>query len=784
MQGHTPLILLVGMHRSGTSLLGSLLPHLGVAMPGDLIAGDVHNPEGYFERRDVVDLQEQLLIDFDRFWAGSRGPEPLPRGWLRHPSTQRCARALTEILMRERARQRGPWAIKDPRSSVLLPLWRELCAQLEIPLQVVLAVRSPEAVVASVMARDERLAGMTWWRAQQLWWRFNAAVVAAERPPGESAPILVHYEAWFADPEAQALALAAALGLPRPSTAQLSAALQSIRPEHRHQQPLPATAPPLDPRLWRLHSWLLGQRRLLRPRRLTPGPLHPRRSWRQEMAHRCDWIWLIGTPLLPPGGLFSYRRRFLQGEGAGPLVSLRWLARQRPGLTRRHRDPLAWYRRCGWRSGVSPHPLIEPARLWERLGCRREVVGLYRRHANRADLTTHACFDPVHYGQQCRQANRLAQPTPLEHYLQEGWLAGLSPHPAVDPGWMRQQHGLPGEPLTALLLNGADVTDPGLTHPRGHLYGAALAHPQCTSRLPRGLVDLLQLWHARRLWPAERWLDAQALQDPLPSFDLFGREPSALFAAGLGDTVARQGMLPSLPAGLQTAAGLPWLAEQILGRLPAGASAAHGADPVPVRVFDSAADSEPWRVPPGAADWLLNLAWPACQDLSGWIQALRRIKVVLDPDCDRAALLRLFGVAAWHCPPVPLSLPGGSQEDLVRHAQLHLGLPDPRWFRPPLELAVLGSSGAQQERLWGVIAQSERGAGLLLVPRLSRIVLTGREDALALQAWLAVLASHCSQLLLLEPLAYGACTPPHGAVVLGPENEHRLLAHWQGIGGP
>ena len=61
-----PLILVVGMHRSGTSLLGSILEALGVAMPGPLIPGDHHNPGGYFERSDITSLQEELLIDLQR----------------------------------------------------------------------------------------------------------------------------------------------------------------------------------------------------------------------------------------------------------------------------------------------------------------------------------------------------------------------------------------------------------------------------------------------------------------------------------------------------------------------------------------------------------------------------------------------------------------------------------------------------------------------------------------------------------------------------------------------
>ena len=78
-----PLILVVGMHRSGTSLLGSLLPSCGIAMPGPLLAGDVHNLEGYFERSDITALQEQLLIDHERWWPSPRGMEALPGNWLK-----------------------------------------------------------------------------------------------------------------------------------------------------------------------------------------------------------------------------------------------------------------------------------------------------------------------------------------------------------------------------------------------------------------------------------------------------------------------------------------------------------------------------------------------------------------------------------------------------------------------------------------------------------------------------------------------------------------------------
>ncbi len=777
MHRPAPLLLLVGMHRSGTSLLGSVLPQLGVGMPGDLIAGDAHNPEGYFERHDVTQLQEQLLIELDRFWAGPRGAQPLPEAWRSHPATLNCEQGLRSLLKEEALRQQGPWAIKDPRSSVFLPLWRQLCKELNIPLRLVLAVRDPEAVVASVMARDERLAGMTWWRAQQLWWRFNSAVLTSLPLTDEAETLVLHYEAWFTNPEVQARLLAVDLGLPEPKADQLNAIKAAIKPEHRHHQPLPDVAPPLDPRLKQLHHWLDQRTTVRLPRKLFKGPLKPRRPLRQQLAHCLDWPWLIGSPLLEKGGLWSYRKSFLQAFGSGPLVSPVWITRQRPSLLREHRDPLAWYQRVGWRVGVNPHPLLESARIWAHLGLRKEAVSLYRREAIYDDIQVHPRFDSVHYRQQCRQADCIPQPTPLEHYLVEGWQQGLAPHPAVDPLWMKRRHGLPGEPLVALILDGGDPTDPGLTHPCGNLYGAALGEPCCSARLPVALVDLLQLWHRRGLWPAERWLEPKAMQRLLPNFNLFGKEKASLFAFRLQS----QQPLPESPPIPRTMAcghDLSWRAQCLLSGLgddialeASSANTLHGVE--------GADDLLRWERTSSHGDWLINLYWPSTKRLACWIQGLRGMEAVLDPDPQRVAFLQLFGVRALHQPFPDLELAGESHQDLLRLAQLKLGLPDPRWFEPAIELAVIGSSGPTQERRWGEVGLQLEAAGLLLLPRLPQIDIASLDQLKALQAWLNQLAQSCKRILWLELIQQGACQLPPQAVVLAPEVELDLLLEWE-----
>ncbi|QVV67062.1 glycosyltransferase [Synechococcus sp. LA31] len=239
----SPLLLIVGMHRSGTSLLGSLLPACDIAMPGPLIPGDTHNPEGYFERADVTALQEQLLIDLERWWPAPRGMQPLPEGWLESPLGQTALADLIDLLLPEAEHQPGPWAIKDPRSSLLLPLWKAACQQLGIPLTLLLAVRDPAEVMVSLVRRDQAATGMDGWRAQQLWWHHNAQVL---RDGGDLPLQVVSYSHWF-EPRS-ALAQLQQLA-PSISTEQRHQALQAIKPQHRRsrRQPLPARlAPPVQ----------------------------------------------------------------------------------------------------------------------------------------------------------------------------------------------------------------------------------------------------------------------------------------------------------------------------------------------------------------------------------------------------------------------------------------------------------------------------------------------------------------------------------------------------------
>ena len=349
-----PLILVVGMHRSGTSLLGNLLHSAGVALPGPLIAGDPHNPEGYFERADITDLQEQLLIALNRWWPSATGMLALPIDWLQRPETLATAAQLHRLLRIESDQHPGPWSIKDPRSSLLLPLWKKVCQALAIPLRLVLAVRDPAEVVNSLCTRDAEAAGMTAKRAELIWWHHNQTVLV------ESAGLplqVVSYSRWFSPgsgPADQLRQLLKFCDLKLAAADQdvLERCLSQIKPQHRRSNThTPAQC--LAPRTLQLYQ-ALSRGDLRRANRLAnkeakaiqPGAMQSLRGLKAQLR----------------AVLWHLRAQRASGKAwdPGAWFDEDFYRSQWPGLAACSRAALLHhYRQAGWRAGI-PNPLFNP----------------------------------------------------------------------------------------------------------------------------------------------------------------------------------------------------------------------------------------------------------------------------------------------------------------------------------------------------------------------------------------------------------------------------------------
>ena len=140
-------LVVLGMHRSGTSVLTSLLRLLGLWAGGeeDFPPADDHNQEGYWEHRGVWSVDEAILRTLDASWSEVADLD-----------LSRLDEALS-ARFRERAREvvrdldrHGSWVVKDPRLCLLFPFWREI---LERPVGVLIH-RDPLPVARSLAARD------------------------------------------------------------------------------------------------------------------------------------------------------------------------------------------------------------------------------------------------------------------------------------------------------------------------------------------------------------------------------------------------------------------------------------------------------------------------------------------------------------------------------------------------------------------------------------------------------------------------------------------------------
>ena len=79
-------LLILGMHRSGTSAVTGALALRGVYLGQDLMPPGPDNPRGFWEHAGVVAIHERLLEALDRRWDDLRA---MPAGC----STTCCARS-------------------------------------------------------------------------------------------------------------------------------------------------------------------------------------------------------------------------------------------------------------------------------------------------------------------------------------------------------------------------------------------------------------------------------------------------------------------------------------------------------------------------------------------------------------------------------------------------------------------------------------------------------------------------------------------------------------------
>lgn len=143
-------VVVLGMHRSGTSALAGVLNLMGCDVPATLMAMSESNPKGYFESVPLYEMHSRLLSS-----AGSRWDDwlPLNPGWYRSTRAEEFHERAVQVLGEEFGTARL-FVLKDPRICRLLPFWEDVLKTADVAPHYVLTHRNPLEVAASLEKRD------------------------------------------------------------------------------------------------------------------------------------------------------------------------------------------------------------------------------------------------------------------------------------------------------------------------------------------------------------------------------------------------------------------------------------------------------------------------------------------------------------------------------------------------------------------------------------------------------------------------------------------------------
>ena len=231
------IICILGMHRSGTSVLARLLNLIGVDLGAEEVLTTepvTDNPKGYWEHHELTAISDAILKRHGGSW---HTPPLLPPGW-------ETAEAIKDLRQRARKLIRDQfagsrvWGWKDPRTCLTLPFWQQLLPDMRY----IICLRNPVDVARSLEHRDHLSAE----ESSSLWLTYvSSALSHSEGKPR----LIIFYEDLMDDSYRELQRLADFLRMPeRARQAEVEKAAQEfVDPglQHHRASIVQATTNPL-----------------------------------------------------------------------------------------------------------------------------------------------------------------------------------------------------------------------------------------------------------------------------------------------------------------------------------------------------------------------------------------------------------------------------------------------------------------------------------------------------------------------------------------------------------
>ncbi len=167
-QTERSLIVILSMHRSGSSLTTGILQALGMSLgPFEVVGANSENPHGYFEIEPILELSrsvQRLAYGFSEDVPDS--PETMARFVETRAAWDESTKIPAELIDRGRSLVQGLVnsgtisGFKDPRTALLWPFWQQVLAAFPglrvLPL---VLLRSPHEIAMSLFTRGATKVG-------------------------------------------------------------------------------------------------------------------------------------------------------------------------------------------------------------------------------------------------------------------------------------------------------------------------------------------------------------------------------------------------------------------------------------------------------------------------------------------------------------------------------------------------------------------------------------------------------------------------------------------------
>lgn len=199
------VVVVLGMHRSGTSSVAGTLVKLGGEAPAHLMKDNAFNERGYFESALIVQFNDDILASAGSRWDDWR---PFNPNWYDSVVAEEFRARAHEVFKMEFATAALP-IMKDPRIGRFFPFWRQVIEDMGKRIRIVMPLRSPWDVAKSLKHRDE----MTVSYAVMLWLRY---VLDAEAETRNLPRSIFSWQDFLGDWRTQCDKISAEIGLTWP----------------------------------------------------------------------------------------------------------------------------------------------------------------------------------------------------------------------------------------------------------------------------------------------------------------------------------------------------------------------------------------------------------------------------------------------------------------------------------------------------------------------------------------------------------------------------------------